>query len=246
MEIVLFGDNANLNLKLTLKLSIIISEMMERKNRELEQFKCFPVVADSDVLTTLDKDIKSLYPESSYIETINKIDLFRINFKTQENSLVAFYDLDRRENIPVKFEVDYYYQNAQIPKDHITLEEEPFLFFSNGYIYYYDLERIKAFKAFHGFIDSLYENVFAQISDILCCFNLRRKYFSHSDLLYILDKLSFQISQGRDFSAESIMIFLKALNNKKIRFKLKNNKIILTPLKAIIVMIKALLDEQIT
>lgn len=241
MDVLLYGKSIRFELKLTQKLTILFSRMIKRNEQELFRFESFPLAIGSAALDALSIDLKNLYSGSHDIETIDDIDFFQVNFKFQNRDLIAFFDLDRRGDLPVKLEVDFYFKTAQSPSDHITLKEEPFLIIYNNYLYYHrDLEKILSFSVFHKFIDSQYEGIFIHISNLFSSLNLERKFFKNTELLNICRALRSKEFLDQDLSAEKILMFLKAQKNRNIRFKLEDGKVILKPMNSVVKTIKSL------
>ncbi|PJZ79253.1 hypothetical protein [Leptospira meyeri] len=135
--------------------------------------------------------------------------------------------------MPVKLEVDFYYKTAQSPRDHITLKEEPFLVIYNEYLYYRNLDKDSIPKVFHNFVELQYERIFAHLSSVFSALNLKRKFFNDIDLLNICRYLSVKEYRDHDFSAENILLFLKAQNNRPTRCKLENGKVVLKPMSSV-------------
>ncbi|EMJ90292.1 hypothetical protein [Leptospira meyeri] len=240
MDVILYGKRVRFELKLTQKLTILFSRMIERNERELFQFEKFPLPISSKALEVLNNDLRNLYSEPHDIESIEDIDFFQVEFKDRGCDLMAFFDLDRRGDLPVKLEVDFYYKTAQSPREHITLKEEPFLVICNGYLYSRNFEKQVIPEVFQNFIDLQYESIFDHLSIVFSALNLKRKFFNDMELLNIGRSLSLKEYGEQDFSAENILLFLKAQADRPTRCKLENNKVILKPMSFVASAIKGL------
>ncbi|PJZ79252.1 hypothetical protein CH359_18950 [Leptospira meyeri] len=79
MDVLLYGKSIHFELKLTQKLTVLFSRMIERCEQELLQFESFPLAIGSEALEVLNIDLKNLYSESHDIESMNDIDFFQVS-----------------------------------------------------------------------------------------------------------------------------------------------------------------------
>ncbi|TGK77517.1 hypothetical protein EHQ24_19115 [Leptospira noumeaensis] len=243
MEIFLFANHVHFELKITEKLTVYFSRLIETKIGELFQFKGIKIpYRERGEIQVLINNLKTLYSESNDINSISEVEFIQIFSRDEENETIAFFELNRKEDLPIKFEVDFYYKRAQSPKDHIILKEDPFLIIYNNYIYFNNDFEIKC-ALFQKFIESQYENMYLKISEKFSFFQLKRKYIQNADLLQIYHFILLEENDKVDYSHETVQNFLIV---QKIRYLIKKDKIVFVPVNSVVIVIKTFLGIRNT
>lgn len=245
MQVNIYGKGIRSELRLTYELASDCSKSIFRNLNELRNFYVFPYQIN---VTAKEVFFQSLLIQNTNLvsfKSYGEIEFVEISLKDENIDYTSFFKINRIHPSPLRLKLDFYFNTAQAPAEHLILDENPFLVIYNEYVYFSDISKAFDFIIIKNFVKTQLDNLYNEIVKSFPFFYLKYKYFNEIEILEISAALSRTENILPNYDLEYIHEILNQISNFKFKYKNRFKKIQFKPRGSVVSAIKSLLNLTI-